>query len=462
MEARRRAQEADVVVVNHHLLLADWALKESGFGEVLPGADVYILDEAHQLPEVAGQFFGLSLSSRQLLELGRDTLTEYQREAGDVPALPAVVERYTRAVLEVRLALGSGARRSAWSDVAERPAIAAAVDGLQRWLGELVALLEPMAVRGRGLEAVYRRAEALRAALQGFLQPEGQEAVQWFESFSQSFILRSTPVDVAEPFRRQMARHPAAWILTSATLSVGEDFSHFSHRVGLEEPRTLRVESPFDYERNTLLYVPQGLPAPTSEAYLAAFLRETEAILGLSQGRAFILFTSHRALREAAIYFQGRLPYPLLVQGEAGQAELLARFREAGNAVLLGTASFWEGVDVRGEALSCVIIDRLPFAAPNDPVLQAKIAALEAAEVNPFMEYQLPLAVISLRQGVGRLIRDGADRGVLVIADNRILTKFYGSVFRRSLPPMPLTREREQVAQFYAGLSVVDAIGGEC
>ncbi|PWG64342.1 ATP-dependent DNA helicase [Spiribacter halobius] len=449
MEARRRAQEADVVVVNHHLLMADWAVREGGYGEVLPGADVYILDEAHQLPETAAQFFGLTISSRQLQDLARDTRAEQLREAGDSPALGERAGALERAAAELRLALGPE-RREAWS-LAATAAVIGAAESLLGALDALVAALEPQAPRGKGLEACHRRSGELAAGLRRFLgEAEEGETVRWLETRGQGFSLRLTPLSVAGTFHAHMQRHPAAWVFTSATLSVGGRFEHFTRRLGLESPRTLRVDSPFDYRRNALLYVPAGLPEPSSPGYLPQYLEQVAAVLRASRGRAFLLFTSHRALAIAADTLAGRVDHPLLVQGEAGQQRLLERFRAAGDAVLLGTQSFWEGVDVRGEALSCVMIDRLPFGSPGDPVTRARIEALRADHGNPFAQYQLPEAVITLRQGVGRLIRDASDRGVLVIGDGRLVQRSYGRVFRESLPPMPLTRRLEDVEAFFA------------
>jgi len=286
-------------------------------------------------------------------------------------------------------------------------------------------------------------------AIAEFLEPREGLYVQWYETHPQSFMLRLTPLDIAEHFHAQMALRPGAWIFTSATLSVGNEFRHFLERMGIDADRTLRLDSPFDYAENALLYVPKGLPEPNSSQYPGAFLDAALPVLAASRGRAFVLFTSHRALQIAAEFLAERIDYPLLVQGTAGQHLLLSRFREMGNAVLLGTASFWEGVDVRGEALSCVIIDRLPFASPADPVVQATIEAMRRAAGNPFAEYQLPQAVIALRQGVGRLIRDSDDRGVLMIGDGRLLSKSYGRMFLKSLPPMPLTTDLGDVRRFF-------------
>ena len=449
MEARKRAQEAEVVVVNHHLLMADMALKEGGHGEVLPGADAYILDEAHQLPEVAAQFFGISVSARQFMDLLRDVTAEDLREGGDEPDLAEIMANLRKAVLDFRLCLGERPTRAAWAGFDGRPEVTKGVETLVEGLAALQGVLERMAERGKGLEACYRRCAGLAADLNAFLAPAEGEAVPWFETHSQSFILRLTPLDVGQQVQGQMQRHPGAWIFTSATLSVAGGFEHFRRRLGLpEETRQIRLESPFDYANNAVLFVPRGLPEPNAPDYNTAFLEQAWPLVQASGGRAFLLFTSYRALHAAADWLRDRCDYPLLVQGQASQRQLLDRFREAGNAVLLGTASFWEGVDVKGEALSLVCIDRLPFASPADPVNEARIAHLRRNAGNPFRDFQLPQAVIALRQGVGRLIRDHTDRGVLMIGDPRLLGRSYGRSFLDSLPPMARTRDAAIVASF--------------
>lgn len=449
MEARRRAQEADIVVVNHHLLMADWALKEGGFGEVLPAADAYILDEAHQLPEIAAQFFGLSLSSRQLGDLVRDTKFAYFEEAGDLPEVLDAADALARSALDMRLSLGVGNRRAAWLSVASEPDVESAAERLQACLKTLALQLEPLSVRGKNLELCAKRAQALHDTIGKVLNPDAhEESVCWFETFQQSFILRLTPLDVAKQFHGHMAKHRASWIFTSATLTVDDSFEHFNRRMGLGDVRSLQLDSPFDYQRNALLYLPSGLPFPGSGRFDEAFLHSALPVIEASRGRAFVLFTSYRALRFAAEWLRSRISYPILVQGEASQAQILEKFRHLGDAVLLGTSSFWQGVDVRGEALSAVLIDKLPFASPGDPVVQARIDAINRGGGNSFMEFQLPLAVIALRQGVGRLIRDQADRGVLMIGDNRLVTKSYGRIFLNSLPSAPLVRELEPVEEF--------------
>ena len=450
MAARRRAQEAELLVVNHHLLMADMALKEGGFGEVLPTADAYVLDEAHQLPEVAAQFFGLSVSSRQFQDLIRDTHAEYLREAGDQPALLDRLDVLRKAVQDFRLALGAGGQRASWATVAENADVTEALSDMQEAMQALEAVLETLAERGRGLESCHRRAGEIGSLLRRFAEGEAEDHVQWFETYQQAFILRLTPLDVGQQFQGRMNRHKAAWIFTSATLSVNGGFEHFRSRLGLSaDAGTLRVDSPFDYANNALLYAPGGMPEPNSPAFTEAFLARAEEVIRASGGRAFVLFTSHRALRQAAEVFRNDLPYPVLVQGDASQNHLLEQFREAGNAVLLGTSSFWEGVDVKGEALSAVIIDRLPFASPSDPVTQARIDFLKRNQGNAFRDYQLPQAVIALRQGVGRLIRDQADYGVLMIGDPRLTGRSYGRQFLNSLPPMGRTRDINVVRSFF-------------
>jgi ATP-dependent DNA helicase DinG len=459
MEARRRAQEADILVVNHHLLMADWAVRESGYGEVLPAADAYILDEAHQLPEIAAQFFGVSITARQLQELARDAAAEQRREAADAAEIPEAAGELNRVAAAFREALGASGRREPWTAVSTQDAVQQALNDLSDGLTGLRDALGGHCERGKGLEACHRRAEQLVATLDRFLAGDTSQYVQWFETYSQAFVLRLTPLDVASAFRSQLERHPASWVFTSATLTVDNRFDHFIARLGLGDPETQRLDSPFDYERNALLYLPSGLPAPNAANYLERFLDRAEAVLAASRGRAFLLFTSHRALQQAAQRLRSSLDLKLLVQGEASQQRLLDRFRASGNAVLLGTQSFWEGVDVRGEALSVVMIDKLPFTSPSDPVVQARIESLREQGGNPFMQYQVPHAVITLRQGVGRLIRDDDDRGVLVIGDNRLTTKGYGRVFLDSLPPMPVTEEIGEVRAFLASAPDADAAG---
>ncbi|MDX1455421.1 MAG: ATP-dependent DNA helicase [Gammaproteobacteria bacterium] len=453
VKARRRAQEADVVVVNHHLLLADMVLKEEGFGELLPGADAVIIDEAHQLPELASNYFGSAVSSRQLVGLARDTLAEALKVASDTNQLGDRARQLEFRASDLKLRLGEDIGRFSWREGRSRQGVEAALEALQTALAEFREVTATLAAESRGLENCHERAELAQARLDQLDAADAPGMIRWAELTRRHFILHATPVDPAEQLQQQVYARPTAWIFTSATLSVGRNVKHFIERMGLDEPRVELLDSPFDYANNALLFVPQGLPAPSDPGFTRAVARQALPLIRASRGRAFVLFTSHRALREAAGLLQDHIDYPLLVQGDMPKAHLLERFRQAGDAVLLGTGSFWEGVDVRGAALSLVIIDKLPFAMPGDPVLQARLDAVRARGGNPFMDYQVPQAVIGLKQGFGRLIRDVTDTGVMVICDNRLYGKSYGKVFLDSLPDISITRDASTTLRFLNELS---------
>ncbi len=448
-QARREALAADVLVVNHHLFFADLALKEEGFGQLLPGVEAVIFDEAHQLPDVASNFFGLTVSAHQLVNLCRDTIAEELKEQSAVPGLQAAAEKMDKAVADLRLAFGREPQRGPWAMATARQGFRAALDDARARLTDLTNLLDQAAAKGTGLANCFRRASGYLDRFMMLCETPPPEYIPWFETSARGFLLRLTPLDVANPFRSCMADHPRSWIFTSATLAVDGNFDHFRQQLGLDEAETAIWASPFDYRRQALMYLPERLPEPSAPEFTERVLEAALPVLDASRGRAFLLFTSHRALKYAAEWLVGKLAYPLLVQGTAPRAELLDRFRALGNAVLLGTGSFWEGVDVRGEALSCVIIDKLPFATPDDPVLKARASAMEETGRNPFVDYQLPNAVIALKQGAGRLIRDEQDRGVLMLCDPRLLRKSYGKVFLASLPPMARTRAFPDVQNFF-------------
>ncbi len=436
MEARRKAQEADLLVINHHLMFADMALKESGFGELLPGANAFIIDEAHTLPEVATQFFGQSLSGRQLHELCKDTRTEHLGAGGDMTDLADACDQLDKAVNDFRLALGKDQGRMAWGQIKNTKKIKDALAQMQQKLGALSDWLEHAAARSKGLESCWRRSQEFGGRMEKLIRSEDENHIQWLDVHKRSFVFHLTPLDIAPAFQEHKQAHSSAWIFTSATLAIDNDFSHFTRRLGIEECTTRQFDSPFDYARNAMLVAPQNMPDPNSEHYTDAVIDYAMPLIEASKGRTFLLFTSYRALRRAQDLLDGKLDYPLLVQGDSPRDLLLETFRKEGNAVLLGTSSFWEGVDVRGSALSLVIIDKLPFASPGDPVLQARIEQIKKSGHNAFFDFQLPNAVINLKQGVGRLIRDVSDKGVMVICDPRLTGKSYGKVFLKSLPPM--------------------------
>jgi ATP-dependent DNA helicase DinG len=450
MRARKNALAADVVVVNHHLFFADLVLREEGISELLPACNTVIFDEAHQLPETARVFFGETLSSAQLVDLARDVRLELRAAGGTSPELDPVAARVEKAARDLRLVFAEAGARLAWSQALRLPGFDDALAKLNSALHVLEQALAAQQGRAEGLDACARRASAARHLLVRLRETEVSAEVRWVEVFSHAVQLHVTPLSSAELFRRQMADHPRAWIFTSATLAVGEDFGHFTRELGVPDARTRRWASPFDFPRQALLYVPKALPEPGETGFTEAVIEAALPVLRASEGRAFLLFTTLRALRRAHELLVNRVPYPLLVQGTGSRSQLLSRFRALGNAVLLGSQSFWEGVDVRGDALSLVVIDKLPFAPPDDPVLAARIEGVRNAGGQPFNELQLPQAVLQLKQGAGRLIRDEADRGVLMLCDPRLVTRAYGRRILQSLPPMALTRELSAVEGFFA------------
>ena len=457
--ARREALAADILVVNHHLFFADLALREEGFAQLLPGVEAVIFDEAHQLAEIASLFFGLTLSAHQLLDLARDVRAAEREEQSLVAHLLDAVSALEQAVLDFRAAFGPELRRAAWQTVRAQAAIATAWMALNETLIALQGRLSDAEAKGQRLANCARRVDELIQRLDAIAEAaDSAEQVTWFETTPRGVALHLTPVDVAGLFRERMRGQRKAWVFTSATLAIGRRFDHFQAQLGLDESDTGLWDSPFDYAQRTLMYLPSDLPDPQSPDYTQRAIDAALPVLRASRGRAFFLFTSHRALRLAAQRLSQELPFPLLIQGSAPRSELLARFRTTAHAVLLGTGSFWEGVDVPGDALSCVIIDKLPFAAPDDPVLQARGRALEADGRNAFMETLLPNAVIALKQGAGRLIRGPQDRGVLVLCDPRLRSKGYGRVFLASLPPMPRSARLEDVQAFFGdALAETDA-----
>lgn len=452
VHARRNAAAADVVVVNHHLLFADFVLKQEGFGQILPGADAVIVDEAHQVPELALRFFGSRLSTRQLLDLSRDTARELP-ELGDVPdAAEATAAVSDAAVALERVFLHVPARATAAAYRRVGGAGEALVQ-VEDALAQLFAALDPIADRAQGVAAARDRTADAQRRLAEFLDLGEGDSVRWVEPLNQGGALHTTPIRVESRYSAAVAAQAKSWVYTSATLAAGGDFSHFTASLGLNDAEKVQLESPFDYARQSRLWLPQGLPDPNDPAFTDAFVDTLLPLLEASQGGAFVLCTSHRALKRVAQRLQRETRFPLFVQGENDRASLLEGFSASGRAVLVGAASFWEGVDVRGSALRLVAIDRLPFAAPGDPVFDARINALRQSGGQPFMQLQLPAAIVALRQGSGRLIRDQTDLGLLVLGDPRLRTRGYGRTVLESLPPMTQVNSSQQAQDWLRTLA---------
>ncbi|MCL2310217.1 MAG: ATP-dependent DNA helicase [Proteobacteria bacterium] len=465
--ARKEALDADVVVINHHLFFADALLREEGLSELLPACNTVILDEAHQLPDIATVFFGKRIGSMQLMEMARDTEIAVRTGANDLTELLTRIDRLTLAIRQLRLAAGEFPGKVAASQLMSLPAFAEALQTLAKTLDETASDLGSVAERNEDLGAIAARAQALSCDLQQWCDvndnasddaienPESEmPLIRWADLSPHGWQLHTSPLSVAPIFRSFIENSARSWILTSATLSVAGQFGHYQRELGLENAQTARWDSPFDYEHQAVLYVPTGLPLPNSREHTDAVIDVALPVLEASRGRAFLLFTTHRALQHAhqrlqAVFAERGWDWPLLAQGEASRSELLERFRMEKNAVLLGAASFWEGVDVAGDALSLVVIDKLPFAPPDDPLLAARLEHLKKNGGDPFRDWQLPQAAIDLKQGAGRLIRTETDYGVLMITDPRLVEKPYGKRLWRSLPPMRRTRELKEVVAFF-------------
>ncbi|MGA9993183.1 MAG: ATP-dependent DNA helicase [Thiobacillaceae bacterium] len=454
LDARKQALAAELVVVNHHLFFADLWLKDEGVSELLPASNMVILDEAHQLEDTATVFFGETLTTGQCVELADDVERAARVHAGDSPALVQLCDALAKAARDVRLVYPAMPVKRPAEEPLQRAELGQALSALDAALNALGQGLEPQAERAQELAHGRARTEQLRTQLARWRDENTTDQVRWLETTPRAVLLHNTPLSVAELFGQQVRDDARAWVLTSATLSVAGDFSHLLSRLGLEGAETLAVDSPFDYARQGVLYVPHDLPEPNRPEHTDAVVDAALPVIAASGGRAFLLFTSLRALERARVRIEAAFKerawnYPLLVQGDAPKNKLLDAFRAAGNAVLLGAYSFWEGVDVPGEALSVVIIDKLPFAPPDDPVIAARIRHLEASGGNGFMEFQLPAAAIALKQGAGRLIRTETDRGVLMLCDPRLVTKAYGKRLLAALPPMTLTRKLAVVQAFF-------------
>jgi len=455
--ARHAAREAEMVVVNHHLLMADLAMKEEGFGQLLPGADAIIVDEAHRFPDVAQSFFTIGLGSGQVLDLVTDVRSEAVRGGAFGTALEKTLDELRKTVADARLTLADGVSTVPWDEAGME--FNAAFDVLGESLDGLIAALIVVEDASPGLQRCRQRAASMFEAFETIVGSGSQDehALRWLRLARRSFTANATPLDTADELRALLEAGQSAWVFTSATLAVRDDFQHFVSRLGLPDVRTRQIPSPFAFADIARLYLPQGLPQPNDANFTDRAVAEMRAAVIASDGRAFLLFTSHRALRRAAELLRDDpgFDFPLFIQGTEPRSRLLDEFARQPHSVLLGTATFWEGIDIRGHDLVLVAIDRLPFASPGDPLLAARLEAIRNQGGNPFRDYQLPQAVLSLKQGAGRLIRDYDDYGVVMICDPRLSQKSYGRVFLSSLPPMPVVRDLESIRTFYAAHGAV-------
>ncbi|GEA49501.1 ATP-dependent helicase [Vibrio inusitatus NBRC 102082] len=447
-KARNKALEADLVVVNHHLFLADMAVKETGFGELLPEAEVFIFDEAHQIPDIASQYFGQSISSKQIADLAKDIEIGYRTEAKDMRQLQKVADKLLSSASEMRISLGEPGFRGNWRDALKNQKLQREMERLQDALQLCRDVLKMALGRSQLLDTAFDRVTQIQNRLTRVCDTSIMGYSYWFECTPRHFSLNITPLSVANKFQEQVDAHGGSWVFTSATLSVSGDFQHFTSRLGLKAKQSLALSSPFDYQSQARLCVPRYLPEPNSPQMAQKLVSMLTPVIETNKGRCFFLCTSHAMMKDLTERFRQRLDLPVLMQGESSKQALLKEFTELGDALLVATGAFWEGIDVRGDALSCVIIDKLPFTAPDDPLLKARIEDCKLNGGEPFYEVQLPDAVIALKQGVGRLIRDKSDRGALIICDNRLVTRDYGKMFLSSLPPIPRTRSVSNIINF--------------
>lgn len=462
--ARQRAMDAKIIVVNHHLLLSDWAIKSENLeAKLLPNGVNLILDEAHQIAHIATIYFGTVVSSKKMRLLLQDILLEQQNEAKDQPELAKSANEVINILDEMQKVLSlendRGFYRSLLHNSSYNLSAAKLFDGIK----ELLANLEVNAERSKGLMSCHERALQLFEDLKIFYSTDNVKSktddgysldnIKWYEVYKQSFIFKQSPLDISEIFSDHVDEMAVSCVLTSATLSVADSFDLITSDLGLKHAQTIKIKSPFDYPNKSLLYIPRSMPDPMADNYMDAYIEQVIPVLRYAKGHAFLLFTSYNAMHIAyqalSEHFSGDNMFNLLMQGTASKSSLIERFREEENSVLLATASFWEGVDVKGSDLHCVVIDKLPFASPSDPVLQSKINNLHKQGKNPFRDLQCQQAALQLTQGAGRLIRSENDYGVLMICDSRILSRSYGDIFFKSLPDMARTRELEKIKQFY-------------
>ena len=447
-KARIKAMEADIVVINHHLFFADMAVKDSGFAELMPDADNYIFDEAHQIPEIASDYFGDSISTKQLVALINDLRLIYRSDIPDMLQLGNTLNKLETAVADLRLAFAGEGSRGDWRESLTSKTIC---DALHRVISDLDFLYKVLKLcldRSDKIEHPFEKVLQFKNQLERAFDTTQTGYSYWYETTRRFLTINITPLNIANKFKEIIERTQASFTFASATLSVNDSLDHFNKSLGLKPEHQLLVESPFDYENQAVLCMPRYLPETSDDMMPHSLVKLAKALIKAAKGRTFLLFTSYRVMH---LVYEGlctATEYPVFMQGQSSKRIILEQFIRHGNAVLMGTASFWEGVDVRGDALSCVLIDKLPFTSPDDPLLQARMKDCELTGGEPFEDIQLPQAIINLKQGVGRLIRDHSDKGVLVICDNRLVTRKYGQTFLQSLPNMRRTRDFQSALQF--------------
>ncbi|ASU16752.1 ATP-dependent DNA helicase [Actinobacillus pleuropneumoniae] len=449
VQARRRAMEADVVVVNHHLFCADMAVKETGFGELIPEAELIIFDEAHQLPDIASQYFGQSLSSRQLFDICKDTNIVYRTELKDLAQLGKAADHLQKTVQDFRLLMGTeGSIRGNLRELFNDQKVVGGLTKVSENIDFLSEVIKKSLGRSETLDKIFERLAEVKVQLKKLSDTSVVGYCYWYEANDRSFGLHITPLTVADKFGEQLKNQQIGWVFTSATLEVGGKFDHFCQRLGIENAEQLVLQSPFDYANQSLLCVPRYLPDTNKLHTLNELGKMLMPVIEANNGRCFLLCTSYFMMRGLADFLREHSNLSVLLQGETSKARLLEKFIAEENSVLVATQSFWEGIDVRGDALSLVIIDKLPFTSPDEPLLRARMEDCRLQGGEPFNDIQIPEAVITLKQGVGRLIRDVTDRGVVIICDSRLVMRNYGKTFLKSLPPSTRTRDLDKVIQF--------------
>ncbi len=458
---RQRAQESDIVIVNHYLFFADLALRQGDFGSVLPDYSVVIFDEAHELEDIATQYFGTMVSTYRVEELVRDAEKELSALGSPSPVLAdqltVLRARSNDFFSRFRGKEGRFPMRELGAGVAVRRGprdednLSDSYTPLVSQFSLISAGLASLAIQSDAVEALTRRTKELHDELEQIMESDSSACVYWFESRGRGVFLWATPILLAPILKERLFEQIDTAVLTSATLSTGGNFRFIRSRVGLETAGELVLGSHFDFSKQAIVYIPRDIPEPREQEWVGSACLHLEKILEASRGRAFVLFTSYSQMELVYGALRGRLPFPMLLQGEKSRTGLLEQFRATPNAVLFATSSFWQGVDVQGEQLSCVVIDKLPFSVPSDPVVSARIRQLNESGGNAFYDYQIPEAIILLKQGLGRLIRSRTDRGILALLDKRVLTKSYGRTFMNSLPPAPVTHDWGKLREFFPG-----------